>query len=220
MWRRYRLTCATASKVNHRCRINVKVYSGTFRAVYLIKHFRNDLTPVETAVRSFNDVANPKTQRSGNYTANCRQNQKQMDSATRLLSFRDTVAFVDTDSGELRHGPAMGSPSNVVLIRDGELMRIKFNGAEGQQDIEFLPDYSAVVGSPKARTKDTLVSTTAFSIVATAPGEFGLTADGKFLCSEPDGRITLSRPHCNAWERFHSSADTSNQFPRNTTLKN
>jgi len=50
---------------------------------------------------------------------------------TLLLTSHGTVVFVDTTSGELRHGPLVGSPSNVVLVREGEQARIRFVGADG-----------------------------------------------------------------------------------------
>jgi hypothetical protein len=130
-----------------------------------------------------------------------------VDPRARLLTFHGTVVFVDTTSGELRHGPVTASPSNVVLVRDGEQVRIKFVGPGGQQDIVCLPDYSAVVGSPKAGTNDTAITPTVFSCVGAASEDFGLTAHGKFLSAERDGRLTLSRPHCRAWEKFQVQED-------------
>ncbi len=133
-----------------------------------------------------------------------------MDSGTRLFTFHGTVAFVDTASGELRHGPVMVSPSNVLLVRDGEQVRIKFIGPEGQQDIVCLPEYSAAVGSGKVRTNDTAITPTVFSCVATTGDDFGLTAHSKFLSAVSDGRFILSVPHCLAWEKFQAREATRN----------
>jgi hypothetical protein len=54
-----------------------------------------------------------------------------------------TVLFVDTVSGEPRHGPLVVSPANVIVVRE-EKQALRFIGAGGQQDIVFLPEYSAV----------------------------------------------------------------------------
>jgi FkbM family methyltransferase len=127
---------------------------------------------------------------------------------TLLLTSHGAVVFVDTTSGELRHGPLVGSPSNVVLVREGEQARIRFVGADGQQDLVFLPEYSAIVGSDKVRTNEAAIAArSVFSCLTATDKEFGLTARGKFLCAEADGRITLSRSICKRWETFHVQPD-------------
>jgi hypothetical protein len=126
---------------------------------------------------------------------------QQTGSGTQLFTSHGTVIFVDPASGELRHGPPAGSPSNVVLVREGEQARIRFVDANGQQDIVFLPEYSAVIGSDKAAA---ITFGSVFSCAIVLGKEFGLNECGKFLCAEPDGRITLSRFECNRWERFHT----------------
>ena len=69
--------------------------------------------------------------------------------------------FVDTNSGELRHGLPEFSPVNVVVVCEGELARIRFVGGEEAGDIACLPEYSAVIGSEKYKTYNNEVASTA-----------------------------------------------------------
>ncbi len=126
---------------------------------------------------------------------------EQIGSNNRIFTSHGTIMFVDTASGELRHGLLERSPSNVIFVPEGEQARIKFCGVDSPQDIAFLPEYSAVVGSEKAATH---TKSSVFFLVTTIGKEFALTERGKFLCAEPDGRITLSRSECKLWERFYT----------------
>jgi predicted O-methyltransferase YrrM len=139
---------------------------------------------------------------------------RQISLCTRLFTSHGTVVFVDTVSGGLRHGPLAGSPSNVVLVREGERARLRFIGADQQHDIACTPDYSAVVGSKNLsrnlrNNKGAMNTGSVFAYVQKSGEEFGLTERGQFLSADVDGRITLSRPVCKAWERFHSRNDLS-----------
>ena len=136
-------------------------------------------------------------------------NSSQIGSCTRLFTSHGTVMFIDTLSGELRHGPLESSPSNVVLVREGERARLKFVGIEDQQDVACLPEYSAIVSSEKVRRQAAIATGSVFTYVPGAGEEFGLTQGGQFLSAESDGRITLSRSVCEAWERFHLRTDAS-----------
>ena len=128
---------------------------------------------------------------------------------TLLLTSHGTVVFVDTTSGELRHGPLVGSPSNVVLVREG-----------GQGGVQVCwcrwPARSCIpagilghrrLGQGTEPNKAAIAARTVFSCLTTTDKEFGLTARGKFLCAEGDGRITLSRSVCKRWETFHVQPD-------------
>jgi FkbM family methyltransferase len=123
---------------------------------------------------------------------------------SRLFTAHGTVMFVDQASGELRHGRLEGSPDNVVLTECGEAARIRLLGADGYQDIECLSEYSAVVGSARIGSD---FSGSVFTVAPAGGAEFGLTRGAHFLSAEPDGRVTLSRAHCQDWERFHRRVD-------------
>jgi Methyltransferase domain len=127
----------------------------------------------------------------------------QIPSHTWLFTSHGTVVFVDLTSGELRHGPLEANPPNVVLAREGERARLRFVGTDGPREIECRSEYSAIVGSERQRSSATAARAgSEFTYVATNGDEFGLTEHGQFLCAESDGRMTLSRITCQAWESF------------------
>ncbi len=132
-------------------------------------------------------------------------NDSQVSSRSRFFTSQGTVMFVDPISGELRHGPPEGCPSNVVLVRDGERAKLTFVNAGCQEDIVCWSEYSAAVGSEKAQKHRSQITGTVFTYIPTANEEFGLAERGKILCAERDGRITLSRPFCLAWDAFRIS---------------
>lgn len=135
---------------------------------------------------------------------------EQIVSSLRLFTSHGTVVFVDEVSGELRHGPLADSPSNVILVREGVQARIRFVGVDGCRDIMLPPEYSTGIDPDKARTNEgATTACSVFSLITTVGKKFGLIERGKFLCAEPDGRITLSRFECLRWETFHTQNDTS-----------
>ena len=136
-------------------------------------------------------------------------NNSQIRLRERIFTSHGTVVFVDPESGELRHGSADLCPANVAILHEGERARLRFVAEYNQADIVCLPEYSAVVGSGKMRTHGTAHNLgTTFLCVGVAR-EFALKQNEQFLSAEPDGRITLSRPICRDWERFHSRAEAS-----------
>ena len=64
------------------------------------------------------------------------------------------------------------------------------------------------LASPGERA-DPSAKLTVFEIITIDAGKVGLKAEGLFLCAEGDGRITLSRSECRAWELFHPVAATA-----------
>jgi hypothetical protein len=122
-----------------------------------------------------------------------------------LFTSHGTVIFVDNMSGELRHGPLQASPPNVLLVREGERARLSFVGTHGPREIACGSEYSASVGSERQRSSNETAATVGSELtyVPIDGEEFGLTEHGRFLCAEPDGRMTLSRATCQAWESFH-----------------
>jgi hypothetical protein len=125
--------------------------------------------------------------------------------AMRIITWHDTMLFVDTASGELRHGLLLTSPMNTALVREEDQARMTFAGLDGETDIEFLPECSRLFGS-KSFNKGSSAPT-ALSFIPLPRREFGLESRGLFVSAEPDGRITLSRSHCFAWERFRARLD-------------
>jgi predicted O-methyltransferase YrrM len=131
----------------------------------------------------------------------------QIGSCARLLTSHGTVMFVDANSGELRHGQVEGSPSNVILVREGEQARLKYINANGQKDIACFSEYSTTVGWKNMMGNGPEIANgNVFKYVSAGQDQrFGLTDRGCFLSAEADGRVTLSRTVCDAWERFRVS---------------
>ncbi|RUX19293.1 hypothetical protein EOA27_11755 [Mesorhizobium sp. M2A.F.Ca.ET.037.01.1.1] len=128
--------------------------------------------------------------------------------AGQLFTSHGTIVFVDPSSGEVRHGTFEHSPQNTLLVQQGALARLKFTEAGIDKEIVYLRDYSAIVGSKKFDSPDVLNILPGTLTPKIFRGrEFGLEKGGKFLCAEPDGRITLSRPACETWELFHLRED-------------
>ena len=122
----------------------------------------------------------------------------------RLFTSHITVVFVDTVSGELRHGPLDGSPPNVFLVRNGDVAQLQYVDRNGKRtDIVCLPEYSAILGSETVRQNNNMFAGSTFSFVPISRGTFALSDGGQFLCAEYDGRITKSRSVCREWETFH-----------------
>src|SRR5579871_4690988 len=95
----------------------------------------------------------------------------------RLFTTFGTALYLDP-SGELRHGPIDSSPDNAALVAD--------KGAVG---------LAAKDGSLLTR----------LDVVPLERGMFALTTAGRFVCAEPDGRVSLSRTGCSLWECFLAS---------------
>jgi Methyltransferase domain len=114
----------------------------------------------------------------------------------RIFTAFGTVLYVDVSSGELRHGPVENSPANVIFVLEGQRGQITYDTGGSRQPIACQADHSRVAGSsePTART--------ILEIIHLNAGWLGFHLENVFLCAEPDGRVTLCRPHCRAWENF------------------
>ena len=135
----------------------------------------------------------------------------------RLVTVFGTVLYVDAASGELRHGPIEGSPSNAVFVGEGSSGCIMHDIAGSLQPIACRTDGCWVAsqgGSAGPSAKQTELE-----IVPTYPGKFGLKAEGAFLCPESDGRVTLSRSECRAWEMFYFEDTTASQETLNWRIR-
>jgi hypothetical protein len=125
-------------------------------------------------------------------------------SRPRLFTTHGTVLYVESTSGELRHGPLDGSPANARLVSDGRRGQIMYDQAGSLSPIACLADRSITIDS--AAKYDAPVSPTVFQLVQFYQRWVGLTAAGRFLSALPDGRLTLTGPICRAWESFRTSA--------------
>jgi hypothetical protein len=126
----------------------------------------------------------------------------------RLFTNFGTALYID-ELGRLRHGPVQSSPANVTFVamgggagpfRSGSIMHEAGVAAEpvicGSESCQAL---SALQG----RTPS--VGAVTLELTPLERGLIALSADGKFLCADPDGGVVLSRPACSAWECFLAS---------------
>jgi hypothetical protein len=122
-------------------------------------------------------------------------------SKARVFTTHGTVLYVDAISGELRHGPILTSPVNAFLVSSGEYYTLRLYDASGfSYPIVCLAAYQP--GSSET-------TPTMLELVHLGQGLVGLRAEGRFLCAEVDGRLSLSRGVCSHWESFQLSEPRS-----------
>jgi hypothetical protein len=117
----------------------------------------------------------------------------------RLYTTFGTAIYVDPDSSELRHGPAGSSLANALYACPGGL----FNGSgPGWILHQAAGSLEPVVGGHERCHASAVGVATEFEGVAVDRCLLGLRANGRYLCAEPDGRVTLSRAGRGPWETF------------------
>lgn len=124
----------------------------------------------------------------------------------RLLTYQDTIVFIDNWSGELRHGQAAYSPHNVFfMVREGAgyLIHARANG--GLSEIVVSPGLGSTPVQLLDLTPELLQP---WSLMPVEGSALGLFRSGLYLCAELDGRVTLSRPQLGPWERFSLQSNT------------
>jgi hypothetical protein len=133
---------------------------------------------------------------------------------TYLSTTWGTALYVDTASGELRHGIVGSGSANVLFVADPTVKQGPLRGwlmretGEALDPVICLPEGSrATSGTIQSGV---LLSPTCFELASPEPGVISLKSGNLYLCAEPNGRITLSRTECCSWEQFVPS-DT--QFP-------
>jgi SAM-dependent methyltransferase len=118
----------------------------------------------------------------------------------RLFTTHGTVLYIDPASGELRHGAIGQSPENAFFVSSGATGRILHETATALQQTICLPHGSHVMDSSAGGNDPK--QPTSFEATRIRRHWFALKAEGRFLCAEADGRVTLSREVCGAWESF------------------
>ncbi len=101
----------------------------------------------------------------------------------RLFTWFGTVVFFDAASASLRHGLFAEVPANLFLVGAGAAARLALQDGA-------LP--AELAGG--------------LELSAEEANAFGLTAGGRRLYAEPDGRIVLGGARKPKWERFHVRA--------------
>jgi glycosyltransferase involved in cell wall biosynthesis len=129
----------------------------------------------------------------------------------RIYTTWGTVLFVDSASGQLRHGPIDTSPANAVFVADR-------TAAGSNRPGWFMFDSGARLepiacgalscrAVSRANGGDPPPTPTLLDLVPLERGLIAFSAGGLFLCAQPDGRIDLVNPVCSIWECFLASED-------------
>jgi FkbM family methyltransferase len=130
----------------------------------------------------------------------------------RIYTTHGTVLYVDEVTRELRHGLLPDSPANVLFVVENALGRIVHRSGGRVYDTIYLSDRSKS-SSALTESDDHSRELTMFERVPIQRGFslnqtlmtnnlVGLRAGELYLSAEPDGRVTLNRPHCFMWEHF------------------
>ena len=130
---------------------------------------------------------------------------------TRLFTNWGTVLYIDTESGELRHGPVHACPANAVFVadptsseeaRDGWLMH---DVGDALEPIVCLAEHcwSAVNGE----LGEVRLVPTRFELLHLERGILGLRSGECYLGAQPDGGLALANTWCSIWECFLGSED-------------
>lgn len=122
-----------------------------------------------------------------------------------IYTAHGTVLYVDVDTGELRHGAIESSSTNVRFLLEGKQGQMVFGDDDHRLPIAFQLDRSLTVRDSKT------LAPTSLEILPKHWIWVGFHVGGTYLCAEPDGRITLSRPHCLGYESFSLSEPPRSQ---------
>jgi hypothetical protein len=132
---------------------------------------------------------------------------------TRLLTTFGTLVYLDSDSGELRHGAIASSPENVVLVADpggadaGRHGWLVHAVSDAFEPIACRADGCQTISRAETKNGERPVPPTLLEVVPLDRGLIALKGGTAFLCAEPPGAITLSRTRCSVWECFAPSQD-------------
>jgi glycosyltransferase involved in cell wall biosynthesis len=135
----------------------------------------------------------------------------------RLFTIWNTVLYLESESGELRHGPIDSSPANTFFVAEvaSSARRVGcliHSLGEGSEPIVCRDDRCLTLSA--ATADDAAATATMFEMLPLERGLIALKSDGPlpqapvlFLNAEPDGRVKLSNPVCSTWECFLASED-------------
>lgn len=127
-----------------------------------------------------------------------RGNAAQFD-LKRIVTHHGTVLFLPPGSGGLRHGPLTASLSNIVLARQGGQGYL-LHLAEERSHVVRLP--AQMLEQTEEMGWSSAGAEAGLDIVPVTDAIFGLRSQGLYLCAEPSGAVTLSRPWLDQWESF------------------
>jgi hypothetical protein len=130
----------------------------------------------------------------------------------RLFTTFTTALYIEAGSGQLRHGAIDSSPANAVLVADQCLFEGSRTGwlmHDAADELQWIGCSAEGCWSASSAS----LAPTPFQLVPLERGLVGLQSGGRYLCAEPDGRVTLSRSACSLWECFLPSEDWCTASP-------
>jgi hypothetical protein len=122
----------------------------------------------------------------------------------RLFTAFGTVVYVDSASGELRHGPLETSPGNAGFVADASQAGPHHQGwlmhdtGRGHELIACASDCCQTVSQAGERP----AAPTMLELIPLERGLIAFRAKELFLSAAPEGTIRLSAPTCNTFELF------------------
>jgi hypothetical protein len=148
----------------------------------------------------------------------------------RIFTTWETTLYVDTASGQLRHGPIRQSPANVFFVVEPDSSQEPLRGWLAHERGSLLNSIACFSDRCISIADEDLSAgsnvPTRFQLIELERGLVGFEADGIFLCAQPDGRIALENPWCSLWEFFLLSEhpceafDKRNKVGRNLKSEN
>jgi hypothetical protein len=114
--------------------------------------------------------------------------------ASVLLTHHGTAVYFDPATQALRHAPIVEAPLNLRATVDGPRMRLWYcDGVHAQVLADFGPAGCMVAAG---------VEPVSLRVIPQMDGQVALSANGRFMCAESDGRVAMSRLQVAAWEQF------------------
>jgi hypothetical protein len=132
---------------------------------------------------------------------------------TRVFTSSGTVLYIEKQSGQLRHGGLADSPTNTLalFVSDSSPFEgcwvgwLMHDTISGLQPITCTADGCWSLGGTDTAVPS--ATPTVLQLIPLEQGVVGIQSGGRYLCAEPDGRVSLSRPKCSLWEFFVPAED-------------
>jgi hypothetical protein len=129
----------------------------------------------------------------------------------RIYTSWGTVLYVDSASGQLRHGPTETSPENAVFVADrttaGLYRQGRFMFDNGERLEPIACGALSCRSVAMAGDLDPPVAPTLLELLPLERGLIAFRAGRQFICAQPDGRLDLTNTRCSTWECFLASED-------------
>ncbi|MCA0048621.1 hypothetical protein LB577_16985 [Mesorhizobium sp. B283B1A] len=126
-----------------------------------------------------------------------------------LFTAFGTVLFVDTASGQLRHGPTESSPANLLFEPDENMPRhfrpgrLVHAASGSSEPIDCYLDIC--LSASQSQHENRPSGSTTLELIPLERGLLTLKSGGLFLSAIPDGQMMLRAPVCSTWELFIAS---------------